>query len=189
MRGEISIIRSHWLLPSLTRAREGRRRNRSRSDWGAGQGQKIRSRAIVCLCPLPTWAGMPHAPNDSRPVVLLVEDEPLVRMYNADVLDEAGFRILEASNAEEAVLLFDARPDICALVTDIEMPGRMNGLTLARHIREKQASIGLLVVSGRVRPGASELPSGSRFLGKPYTPADLLRELHASIHDSSQQPS
>jgi CheY-like chemotaxis protein len=127
---------------------------------------------------------MPHAPTDHRPVVLLVEDEPLVRMYNADVLDEAGFRIIEASNADEAVLLFETRPDICALVTDIEMPGRMNGLALARHVQDKQASIGLLIVSGRVRPSPDELPIGGRFLGKPYTPTDLLRELHASIHNN-----
>jgi two-component system, response regulator PdtaR len=60
---------------------------------------------------------------DPRPVVLLVEDEPLVRMFNADVLDEAGFRVIEAVNADEAVALIEVRPDIRAVVTDVGMPG------------------------------------------------------------------
>ena len=54
--------------------------------------------------------------SDSRTVLLLVEDEPLVRMFNADVLDDAGFRVVEAANADEAIALFEARPDIRAVV-------------------------------------------------------------------------
>ncbi|MGF9761889.1 response regulator [Microvirga sp. 0TCS3.31] len=101
-------------------------------------------------------------------VILVVEDEPLVRMFLADALDEAGFKVFEAVNADEAVTLLQARPDIQALVTDIEMPGSMNGIGLARVVRDRWPGIGLLITSGRVRPGADDLPADVAFLAKPY---------------------
>jgi CheY-like chemotaxis protein len=70
-------------------------------------------------------------------VVLVVEDETLVRMFMADFLDEAGFRVFEAVNADEALTVLQARPDIQVVVTDIEMPGTMNGLELTRVVRER----------------------------------------------------
>jgi CheY-like chemotaxis protein len=124
---------------------------------------------------------MPTKPHDVRPVILLVEDEPLLWMFNADVLDEAGFRVIEASNADEAMILFDARPDIYAVVTDVEMPGKMNGFSLAKHVTEERPFVGVLLVSGRKRPSPDELPDDSRFLAKPYVAADLLRELQEVI--------
>ncbi len=128
--------------------------------------------------------------SESRPVVLLAEDEALVRMYNADVLDEAGFRVVEAGNAEEAIALFEARPDIRIVVTDVEMPGSKNGFDLARHVTDKRPLVGVLIVSGRVRPAEDELPDGSRFLAKPYSPDELLREVDATlkIHEQKRQP-
>jgi CheY-like chemotaxis protein len=101
-------------------------------------------------------------------VILVVEDEPLVRMFLADALDEAGFKVFEAVNADEAVTLLQARADIQAVVTDIEMPGSMNGIGLARAVRERWPGIGLLVTSGRVRPGPDDLPAEVVFLAKPY---------------------
>ncbi|MCB5173917.1 response regulator [Microvirga lenta] len=88
---------------------------------------------------------MPH--SDLRIVILVVEDEPLVRMFLADALDDAGYKVFEAVNADEAVTLLQARPDIQAVVTDIEMPGSMNGIGLARPVRERWPGIGLLVTS------------------------------------------
>ncbi len=129
--------------------------------------------------------------SESRPVVLLAEDEALVRMYNADVLDEAGFRVVEAGNAEEAIALFEARPDIRIVVTDVEMPGSKNGFDLARHVTDKRPLVGVLIVSGRVRPAEDELPDDSRFLAKPYSPDELLREVDATlkVHEQKRQPS
>ena len=109
---------------------------------------------------------MPH--SDLRIVILVVEDEPLVRMFLADALDDAGYKVFEAVNADEAVTLLQARPDIQAVVTDIEMPGSMNGIGLARAIRERWPGIGLVVTSGRVRPGSDDLPADVAFLAKPY---------------------
>jgi CheY-like chemotaxis protein len=72
---------------------------------------------------------------EPRMVVLVVEDETLVRMFMADFLDEAGFKVFEAVNADEALTVLKARPDVQVVVTDIEMPaGSMNGLRLARSI-------------------------------------------------------
>jgi CheY-like chemotaxis protein len=75
------------------------------------------------------------ADTPSRQVVLIVEDEALVRMTAVDMIEEAGFEILEATNADEAILLLEARLDITVVFTDIEMPGSMNGLRLAEAIR------------------------------------------------------
>ena len=75
------------------------------------------------------------ADTPSRQVVLIVEDEALVRMPAVDTIEEAGFEILEATNADEAILLLEARLDITVVFTDIEMPGSMNGLRLAEAVR------------------------------------------------------
>ena len=116
--------------------------------------------------------------SDTRTVLLLVEDEVLVRMFNADVLDDAGFRVVEAANADEAIALLEARPDIRAVVTDIEMPGPRNGMDVAEHVRTKRPLVGVIIVSGREHPKLNEFTSrGGRFLAKPYSATDLLHEV------------
>ena len=74
----------------------------------------------------------------SRQVVLIVEDEALVRMTAVDMIEEAGFEVLEATNADEAILLLEARRDITVVFTDIEMPGSMDGLRLAQAVRGRR---------------------------------------------------
>ena len=88
-------------------------------------------------------------------------------MFLADAVDEAGFKVFEAVNADEAITLLQARPDIQAVVTDIEMPSSMNGIGLAQAVRERWPGLGLMVTSGRVRPGPDDLPAEVAFLGKP----------------------
>ncbi|MBQ0821884.1 response regulator [Microvirga sp. HBU67558] len=108
-------------------------------------------------------------------VVLVVEDETLVRMFMADFLDEAGFKVFEAVNADEAMTVLKARPDVQVVVTDIEMPaGSMNGLTLARAIQERWPEIGIVVTSGRERPGPDDLSDRVAFLAKPYLPDTII---------------
>jgi CheY-like chemotaxis protein len=106
--------------------------------------------------------------------VLVVEDETLVRMFMADFLDEAGFKVFEAVNADEALTVLEARPDVQAVVTDIEMPGSMNGIELAHEIRHRWPGIGVIVTSGRQRPGLNDLPEGVPFLAKPYLPETVV---------------
>jgi CheY-like chemotaxis protein len=107
--------------------------------------------------------------------VLVVEDETLVRMFMADFLDEAGFKVFEAVHADEALTVLQARPDIQAVITDIEMPaGSMNGLELARTIQERWPGIGVIISSGRERPGPDDLSDKVAFVAKPYLPDTVI---------------
>jgi CheY-like chemotaxis protein len=119
------------------------------------------------------------SPPEPRLLVLIVEDETLVRMFLSDVLDE-GFKVFEAVSADEALQVLQARPDVQVVISDIEMPGSMNGLGLAGEIRGRWPGVGVIVTSGRERPGPEDLPEEVAFLTKPYLPAtviDLIRHL------------
>jgi two-component system, response regulator PdtaR len=109
-------------------------------------------------------------------VVLIVEDEPLVRMLGNDVLTEAGFRVIEAVNATEALVLLEARPDIMVVVSDVELKGE-NGLELARIVRQRWPRVGVILCSGRAFPAPGDLPIAAVFLGKPYSLATLVEQV------------
>lgn len=122
--------------------------------------------------------------SHSRPVVLVVEDEPLLRFHVSDALEDAGFEVIEAGNADEALVWLDERDDVRVIIADIQMPGRMNGLDLAALVHHRWPGILILVVSGAVRPTAAELPEGGRFVAKPYDCTNVvqhLREMIASL--------
>jgi CheY-like chemotaxis protein len=114
-----------------------------------------------------------------QPIVLVVEDEPLLRMLAVEVVEEAGFIAIEAQDADEAVILLESRTDITLLFTDINMPGSMDGLKLAHSVRDRWPPIKILVVSGQERLQSSDLPSNSCFLGKPYQASALVDELRS----------
>ena len=114
------------------------------------------------------------------PVILIVEDEFLLRMDSAEVIENAGFEVIEAANADEAIAVLTARPDIHVVFTDIQMPGSMDGLKLARFVRNRWPPIKIVATSGLVRVEDDDLPAGSVFLRKPYHVAEVvaaLREL------------
>jgi CheY-like chemotaxis protein len=116
-----------------------------------------------------------------RPVVLIVEDEFLLRMNAVDMIKAAGFEVVEAANADEAIGILETR-DITVVFTDIQMPGSMDGLKLARAVRGRWPPIKIVATSGHVDVAETDLPEGGRFLPKPYSPnqiAGLLRELTA----------
>jgi CheY-like chemotaxis protein len=102
-------------------------------------------------------------------VVLVAEDDMLIRMFAVEALTEAGFTVLEVGHADDALKLLTAEArSVRALFTDINMPGTMSGLELAHHVRGNWPWIALLVTSGKAQPTSEELPTGSRFLSKPY---------------------
>src|SRR5258707_720446 len=109
----------------------------------------------------------------SEAVVLLVEDEAFLREYLQDVLSEAGFAVLATDSADEAFELLEERNDIRAVVADVEMPGRYNGLALAWHAATKVPAQPVVMISGRMVAGEDELPAGTHFLTKPFHPAAL----------------
>lgn len=130
-------------------------------------------------------------PGKSPPVVLIAEDDALLRMLAMDVVEEAGFVAIEAADADEAMALLEFRSDIALLLTDIDMPGSMSGIKLAQAVCNRWPRIRILVVSGRVRPQPPELPSNSCFLAKPYQAAALVEELRAlatSSGNSDREP-
>ena len=117
-----------------------------------------------------------------RPVVLVVEDEFLVRMQAVDMIEEAGFDAIEANNADEAIRLLETRKDIRIVFTDIEMPGSMDGLRLARAIRDRWPPIELILTSGKHQFSSNEIPARGHFVPKPYSfdaLATTLRKLAA----------
>jgi CheY-like chemotaxis protein len=100
-------------------------------------------------------------------VVLLVEDEPLVRLLAADVLVEAHFRVIEAASADEALTVLQAGVEVDVLLSDVEMPPGINGYELARAVDAQWPEIEILITSGREWPTQGDLPPGAAFLAKP----------------------
>jgi CheY-like chemotaxis protein len=115
-----------------------------------------------------------------RPVVLIVEDDFLLRMDAVDIVKAAGFEPVEAGNADEAIAILESDMNIHVVFTDIQMPGTMDGLKLARFVNDRWPPIKIVATSGRVRLSEDDLPEGGRFLPKPYRPEQIvatLREL------------
>jgi CheY-like chemotaxis protein len=118
--------------------------------------------------------------SSKRPVVLIVEDELLIRMNAVEMVESAGFEVVEAGDADEAIAILHARPEIHVVFTDIQMPGSMDGLKLARFVRDRWPPIKLIATSGNYVARDGDLPEGGLFLPKPYTLAKItaaLREL------------
>ena len=103
-----------------------------------------------------------------KTVVLLVEDEPLTRMDACGALEAAGFEVLDAGDAETALGLLLARRDIAVLFTDVQMPGAMNGLELARAVHALRPDVKIIVTSGGLSLRNEDLPDAGVFVPKPY---------------------
>lgn len=113
-------------------------------------------------------------------VVLVVEDEALLRLDAFDTLDRAGFEVCEAASASEALVVLDQRHDVAVVVTDVEMPGPLNGLDLARQVRKTRPEVAIILVSGRTRPQPEEIPQEVEFLSKPYRTSTLITRVRAA---------
>ena len=110
-----------------------------------------------------------------RPTVLVVEDEGVVRLDAAATLRDAGFKVLEAANAEQALSVVARGAPVDVLFTDINMPGRMDGLELARRINRLRPGVHLLLTSGKARPAGGQIPHAGAFIPKPYSPDAMTR--------------
>jgi CheY-like chemotaxis protein len=113
-------------------------------------------------------------PARATVTVLVVEAAAFVRLLACDILDVGGFKSLQAANTREALALLVANPDIGILLTDIDMPGEMNGLNLAHRVALRRPQVEIVVASGALKPRAGDLPPAARFLSKPFTPWKLL---------------
>jgi DNA-binding NtrC family response regulator len=126
---------------------------------------------------------------DNEPVaVLVVEDEVLLRLVTADILEDAGFHVIEAHDAQEARILLEERPDVQVVFTDWNMPGEIDGLGLAHLVSKRWPEIGIIVTSGKMHPAPGDIPAGVGFLAKPYLPWALIKEIETLILGSAEVP-
>lgn len=119
----------------------------------------------------------PRGPILSRPVVLLVEDEPLVRTVQVDILRDANFWVVEAQDADEAFERLRQRQDVSVVLTDVDMPGSINGFEFARLVAQGWPEVGVLVISGKTAPEPGDLPPSARFAAKPLTATALVQHI------------
>jgi CheY-like chemotaxis protein len=114
-------------------------------------------------------------------VVLVVEDEMLLRMRAVDMVEDAGFTPVEAVDADEAVAILEARSDVALMLTDIQMPGTMDGLKLAHTVHRRWPPIKIILISGQLKLADIDIPLDSRFFGKPLDAAEMIAELRTMI--------
>ena len=113
--------------------------------------------------------------------ILVVEDETFVRMDAVEMLRTAGFDVLEAVNAKEAIQMLERNSDIRLIFTDIDMPGSMNGLKLAAAVRDRWPPVRIIATSGHFKIQAGDLPADARFISKPYQPAQIVSAIRELI--------
>ena len=121
------------------------------------------------------------SPPDSPPVVLVVEDEMMLRMRAVDIVEDAGFVPVEAISADEAIQILESRDDISLLFTDIQMPGSMDGLKLAHATHTRWPHIKIILVSGQIAVTDADKPDESRFFPKPLEIQQMILELQAMV--------
>jgi CheY-like chemotaxis protein len=114
-------------------------------------------------------------------VVLVVEDEMLLRMRAIDMVEDAGFTSVEAGDADEAVAILEARSDVALMLIDIQMPGSMDGLKLAHTVHQRWPPIKIILVSGQLNLADTDIPPDSRFIGKPLDAAKMIVQIRTMI--------
>src|SRR5258707_14738369 len=113
---------------------------------------------------------MSSANAAKRPVVLIVEDDLLIRLHAAQIIEEAEFDVIEASNADEAIAILEDRSDITVLFTDIQMPGSMDGLKLTAAVKGGWPPIKIVATSGLLHVRPDDFPEDGSFFPEPYPP-------------------
>jgi len=115
----------------------------------------------------------------TKPVVLIVENESLIRLTMAEALDAAGCDVIEAADGAEAQSLVLERSDIWLLFSDIVMPGGIDGLSLLNEVHESHPHIRLMLTSGQPTPDAAAMPPQTMFFPKPYRVSDVTAQVLA----------
>jgi CheY-like chemotaxis protein len=115
------------------------------------------------------------------PIVLIVEDDMILRMRSVDIVEDAGYTPVEAVDADEALGILQSRSDIALLFTDIQMPGSMDGLQLAHAVCERWPQLKIILVSGQLKLSSAEIPRDSRFFGKPLVSRQIIAEMQGMI--------
>jgi len=144
-----------------------------------GQSRWLRVPYAMILSPSTVASPIKRAGNGkavANAAILIVEDEALIRMNAVQMIEDAGYITLEASDADDAFAILKLRRDIGAVFTDINMSGSASGLKLAHAIRYRWPPIHLILTSGL--PPETEMPAGAHFVRKPYENARIIDLLH-----------
>jgi CheY-like chemotaxis protein len=120
--------------------------------------------------------------NVDHPTILVAEDNVLLRLNTFELLEEHGYTVIEAGNAEEALKVMENRKDVRLLFTDIQMPPGVDGLELAREVHKRWPKVILFITSGQVQPSRAEIADGGSFIQKPYQCEDLLDQIDDLIN-------
>jgi DNA-binding NtrC family response regulator len=118
---------------------------------------------------------------EDQTTILLIEDEGIVRLGTTAILEDAGYRVLEAVNVAEASDLLRAHPEIGLVVTDVQMPGEIDGLGLVESMNRDYPEIPTLVTSGRASVNEARQSGADKFLAKPYSARDLESVVQATL--------
>jgi CheY-like chemotaxis protein len=130
---------------------------------------------------------LPLQPPSDVPFALVFDDDVLIRMDACQIVEDAGFRGLEAAEADEAIDILSKRGDsITLLFTDVQMPGRMNGLGVARAAAEPWPEMWIVVASGVARPEPHDMPPRATFLSKPFSAEVVHAELQRLLPDGKK---
>jgi CheY-like chemotaxis protein len=113
--------------------------------------------------------------------IMVVEDEPLIRLGLASSIEDAGYEVVEAASADEAIRKLEATDGIRLVLTDVDMPGSMDGIRLAHYVNKRWPPIRLVVISGKVGVTPGQLPEGARFIAKPYQEPALIAVVGSMI--------
>jgi CheY-like chemotaxis protein len=120
-------------------------------------------------------------PGRPSAAVLIVEDEPLIRMGAVHLIEDAGYEVYEAGSADAAIALLELHKEIRLIFTDVDMPGSMDGLKLAHCVRGRWPPVKIIVTSGHIKVTEESLPAGAIFLPKPYDPAEIAHKVRELI--------
>ena len=115
------------------------------------------------------------------PTILIVDDQPLLLMHAQFAFEDAGYVVIQAGSADEALIALDRHPEICAMFTDVAMPGSIDGAALAEKAHQSHPHMSIIVTSGEQRHVAADLTAGVQFIPKPYTGHDIIRMIRECV--------
>ena len=115
------------------------------------------------------------------PVILIVEDEPLLRLAAIDLVEDAGFQAIAAADATEAVTILESRYDIRLVLTDVDMPRGVDGMRLAAIIRDRWPPIKVIIVSGHIDDPGGHIPAETAFYTKPYREQQIVEKIREML--------
>ncbi|WP_445191855.1 response regulator [Sphingomonas sp. Tas61C01] len=119
-------------------------------------------------------------PPSTVPYAIVVEDDPIIMMDTTYILEDAGFRVRESFDGDEAILLLAEHWESTVLLfSDVDMPGTINGFALARYVAEQWPSIEIVLASGHISPEAGDMPEKATFIIKPFN--------HRTVHEHLNQ--